>query len=169
MRCAKPAHMGGSMGLRLAALRSLGIAALALAAVVPQLSGTASAVGTPTFYLNFHSGQCGLYTTANGEHPLVVPCSDPAHNMEVYFVTHGGWGPSPATSFVAADSRRICLSKFQKLFGGAMRSNFGYLYFYPDPGAQTRQYGDRLICSLTRWPNAHASMGAGVHFHVAAI
>ena len=151
-----------------AALRPLGIVAVALVAILPQLSGTASAVGTPTFYLNFHPGQCGLYTSVNGEHPLVVPCSDPAHDMEVYVVTHGGWGTSPASSTITADSHRICLSKFQKLYGGALRPNFGYLYFFPDPGAQTKQYGDRLICSLTKWPNAHAAMGAGTHFHAAA-
>jgi len=156
------------MRLRLAVLRSLGIVALAFAAVVPQLSGAASAVGTTTFYLNFHTGECGLYTPANGEHPLAVPCSDPQHDMEVYSVTHGGWGHSPAASVVSADAHRVCLSKFQKLFGGVLRPNFGYLYFFPDPGAQTQQYGDRLICSLTRWPNAHAAMGAGTHFHTAA-
>jgi hypothetical protein len=156
------------MSLRLVARRSFGVVVLALVAVLPQLSGAASAVGTPTFYLNFHAGQCGLYTPANGEHPLVVPCSDPGHNMEVYLVTHGGWGPSPAASIVTADSHRICLAKFQKLFRGTLRSNFGYLYFFPDPGAQTQQYGDRLICSLTKWPNAHAAMGAGTHFHIAA-
>jgi len=153
---------------RLTVLRSLGVVALALAAVLPQLSGAASAVGTPTLYLNFHAGECGLYTSANGEHPLVVPCSDPEHNMEVYLVTHGGWGPSPAASIVSEDAHRICLSKFQKLYGGALRPNFGYLYFFPDPGAQTQQYGDRLICSLTKWPNAHAAMGAGTHLHSAA-
>ncbi len=166
--CLVRVQMGGAMRFRLVVLHSIGVAALALVAVLPQLSGVAPAVGATTFYLNFHAGQCGLYTSANGEHPLVVPCSDPHHDMEVYVVTHGGWGPAPVSSIVSADAHRICLSKFRKLFGGTLRSNYGYLYFFPDPGAQTQQYGDRLICSLTRWPNAHAAMGAGTHFHVAA-
>jgi hypothetical protein len=157
------------MRFRLAALRSLGVLVLALAAVLPQLSGVANAAGAPTFYLSLHAGQCAIYSSTSGEHPLVVPCSNPQHNMEVYVVTHGGWGSTVrANSIVSKDARRICLSDFHRLFRGAMRANFGYLFYFPDPGAQTQQYGDRLICGLTSWPNDHAALGAGTHFHAAA-
>jgi hypothetical protein len=157
------------MRLRPGVLRPLTVLALAFAVVVPQLVGVVSAAGAGTFYLSLRPGQCAISTAASGEHPLVVPCSDAHHNMEVYVVTHGGWGATPpASSIINRDARRICLSDFQRLFGGAMRTNFGYMFFFPDPGAQTQQYRDRLICSLTKWPNDHAAMGAGKHFHTAA-
>ncbi len=157
------------MRLHRVALGSLGVVVLALVAVLPQLGGVASAGGAGTFYLSLHAGQCAISTSTSGEHPLVVPCSDPQHNVEVYVVTHGGWGSTPpAQSIINKDAHRICLSDFQRLFRGVMRPSYGYMFFFPDPGAQTQQNGDRLICSLTGWPNDHAAMGAGTHFHVAA-
>jgi len=157
------------MRLHRSARSSLGVVVLVLVAVLPQLGGVSSASGAGTFYLSLRAGECAISTSTNGEHPLVVPCSDPHHNMEVYVVTRGGWGSTPpAQSIINQDARRICLSDFQHRFRGAMRTGYGYLFYFPDPGAQTQQYRDRMICSLTRWPNDHVAMGAGTHFRVAA-
>ena len=103
---------------------------------------------------------------ASAKYVQVVPCSNPSHDFEVYFVTHGGWARStrPSNSAINARARQICLSSFQRISGAALKSPYGYRDYFPDAGVETAKYGDRIICSLTHWPNV-IPMGPGTHLH----
>jgi hypothetical protein len=99
----------------------------------------------------------------------VVPCSNGAHNLEAYAVGHGGWGHGPVPVYAHAFSlaRSVCVPSFQQRFGhaiGAGRTGaWGWYGFWPDRGAEQAKYGDRIVCSLRRFP-AFPAMGRGVHF-----
>lgn len=139
------------------------LAAMAVSlALVPAL-GTASRsqAAVRTFYLDLRPGQCAVYPQ-HGKYLQVVPCSNGAHNMEVYAVAHGGWGhgPVPAHAAALAVERSLCPSLFQRRFGHP--SPFGYYGFWPDPGKEQAKYGDKMICSVYRYPSFGA-LGPGVH------
>lgn len=160
---------GGRLRIRSATLCTL-ILLTSLAIVLPpDASSFAATSGHRTFYLDLRAGQCAIGLSASAKYVRVVPCSNPSHDFEVYLVTRGGWLPStrPSSAIIISRARQICLSNFQRMFGGAMKSSFGYRYYYPDAGVETAKYGDRLSCSLTRWPSI-GPMGPGTHFHVAS-
>ena len=113
----------------------------AVVLICAALAVASSRAGTRVFYLNTHPHQCLINGKVSPKWVEVVPCSDPAHSMEVYAVAHGGWGhrtPPTATQ--------------------------GWNAFWPDPGSETARYGDKIICSLRHWPGFRA-LGAGWHVH----
>jgi hypothetical protein len=137
--------------------------------VLSDASSVAASSIHRTFYLDLHAGECAIGPSASAKYIQVAPCANPSHDIEVYVVTRGGWSQStrPSNATINARARQICLSNFQRKFGGALKSPYGYRDYYPDPGAESAKYGDRLSCSLTRWPIV-GPMGAGTHFHVAS-
>jgi hypothetical protein len=77
---------------------------------------------------------------------------------------HGGWGRTlPAHSAVMRLAASLCRSSFQRRFGHSIRTGYGFEFFFPDPGAETRKYSDRVNCSLRTWPS-YGVLGAGTHF-----
>jgi hypothetical protein len=142
---------------------------LAVAAIVATVAVTAMPAGSSTgatgasvFYLALHSGQCGVWPH-RGKLVRVVPCSNPAHNLETYWVGHGGWGHTSRTNAVKfAAAKSHCLAAFQRRYGHAIAVPYGWYAFWPDPGAEQVKYGDRMECSLIRWPGEPA-MGPGRH------
>ncbi|HET7449137.1 MAG TPA: hypothetical protein VFJ78_00950 [Gaiellaceae bacterium] len=62
---------------------------------------------------------------------LVVPCSNPAHNLEVYAVGHGGWGHSAPPPQKTALARQVCLSAYARITGHALPSTAGWQAFGP--------------------------------------
>ena len=124
--------------------------------------------GRRAFYLTVRPGQCliaGSKTgTGSDKIVLVVPCSNPEHQFEVYAVRHGGWGhgtvPSPAS--LKLIMRSACLGAYQQVTGHAMPASGGWDAFAPDPGAEQARYGDKIICSYVHWPTL-APFGSGRH------
>jgi hypothetical protein len=139
-----------------------GFAAIAVLAWTGSLAN-ANVASQRIFYLDLKVGQCAM--RPSGKTLLVIPCSNPAHNLETYVVARGGWGHGnpPGHAAAVAIARSLCLGSFQRRFGHPIGAGYGYQFFFPDPGAETRKYGDRLICSLRTWP-AYGAMGAGKHF-----
>jgi hypothetical protein len=142
-----------------------GILLAALGAILIVGNGSANALSTRAFYLAVHPRQCLVVPTQGaGKTVLVVPCSDAAHNQEVYAIGHGGWGhrapPSHGSVYVIA--RSVCLSAFQRLTGRQMAATEGWWASWPDPGAETAKYGDKIICKLRAWPHMRA-LGSGWH------
>jgi hypothetical protein len=114
------------------------------------------------FYLQLKVGQCAL--RPHSKILLVVSCSNPKHSLETYAVMHGGWGRTlPSHSALVSLATSMCRSSFQRRFGHPIRTGYGFEFFFPDPGAETRKYGDRVICSLRTWPS-YGTLGAGKHF-----
>ena len=140
------------------------VAAVCVAATAPTVGSAAT--GHRAFYLSVHTHQCLARIPGAAKTVSVVPCSDPAHEMEVFAIRHGGWGhgrpPSPKRGYALA--RTICLSAFQRITGHVMRSGEGWQAFWPDPGAETARYGDRIVCNLRAWPSWRP-LGAGWHVH----
>jgi hypothetical protein len=119
------------------------------------------------FYLAVHPRQCLIVpTTGSSKTVLTVPCSNSAHNLEVFAAGQGGWGhrTPPAYAKAHAIARSVCLSAFRRLTGHAMGSREGWLASWPDPGAETAHYGDKIICGLRTWPGI-APLGSGWHVH----
>ena len=93
----------------------------------------------------------------------VVPCSNPNHNLETYWVGHGGWGHASVTHATKFADARAGAGAYP----AAVRpldpgSDTGWDGFWPDPGAESAKYGDRLECFLVRYPGEPA-MGRGRH------
>jgi hypothetical protein len=139
-----------------------GLAAILVLAWTGSLAN-ANVASQRTFYLDLKVGQCAK--RPSGKTLLVVPCSNPAHNLETYVVAHGGWGHGNPPGHPAIDTiaRSLCMGTFQRRFGHPIPAAYGYQFFFPDRGAETTKYGDRFICSLRMWP-AYGAMGAGKHF-----
>jgi hypothetical protein len=139
---------------------------LAVSVAAAAATVSSAAVGHPAFYLSVHAHQCLVRDAGHAKTVMVVPCSDAAHEMEVFAVRHGGWGhgtpPSPARGYALA--RSICLSAFQRITGHVMARTEGWQAFWPDPGAETARYGDKIICNLRAWPRWQP-LGAGWHVH----
>ncbi|HZT91052.1 MAG TPA: hypothetical protein VFA05_03340 [Gaiellaceae bacterium] len=136
---------------------------LAVCAVAGAAAVASAAVGHPVFYLSVHTHQCLQRDGNQAKTVLVVPCSDAAHEMEVYAIRHGGWGrtpPSPSRGYALA--RTLCLATFQRITGHAMTRGEGWQAFWPDPGAETARYGDKVVCNLRTWPGWRP-LGAGWH------
>ncbi len=129
-----------------------------------SLAVASSHLGRRVFYLTVHPRQCLLSVKTSPKFVQVVPCSDAAHNVEVYAIEHGGWGhgtpPTPSKGYAIAHT--LCLAAFQRLTGHVLPSNLGWNAFWPDPGAETARYGDKVICSLRRWPGL-GPLGQGWH------
>lgn len=146
-------------------VRSLVLAVLVLSVAVGAAMAAASG---RVFYLAVHPRQCLIVPTSdtgNSKLVLVVSCANPAHNEEIYAVGHGGWGHTPPTAARAdAIAKSFCLSSFQRLTGHVMSSREGWLASWPDPGAETARYGDKIICGLRDWPHI-APLGRGWHVH----
>jgi hypothetical protein len=141
----------------------IGLLLLLTAATAAQASQGA---GQRAFYLTVHPRECLIGSTSSGNKSyktvLVVPCSNPNHNLEVYAIGHGGWGhrtPPPVKTELAI-MRTVCWAAYQRLTGHPLRA--GWDGFAPDPGAETAQYGDKIICNYRSWPAFHA-LGAGWH------
>ncbi len=140
------------------------VACLAMAAA----EQAAASPGQRAFYLTVRPGQCLIAGSKSGtggdKIVLVVPCSDPRHQFEVYAVRHGGWGhgkvPPPAT--VKLIMRSVCLAAYQQITGHQMPAGGGWDAFDPDPGAEQTHYADDIICSYVHFP-AFTPLGAGRH------
>lgn len=140
-------------------------AALGLVLTCAALAVAAGRSGSRVFYLTVHPRQC-IVSTTSPKWVEVVPCSDPAHNMEVYAVVHGGWGHGtpPTASKGLAIARPLCLSAFQRLTGHPLAATLGWNAFWANPGAEAHRYGDKIICSLRQWPH-FGPLGPGWHVH----
>ena len=127
--------------------------------------GVRAATGHQVFYLSVGTHTCLVASshagTAGHKTVTVVPCADPAHNMEVYGIGHGGWGHATPPANAAAVLRSTCLGIYQRLTGHPLRV-YGWYGFYPDPGAETVRYGDKMICSLRTYPVVRP-LGPGWH------
>lgn len=100
------------------------------------------------FYLSVRLHQCLIGTTTPGAKTvIVVPCSNAAHNLEVYAVGHGGWRHANPPSNADALARVVCLSAYQRLTGHALARTACWQGFWPDPGAETKHDGDKVVCS----------------------
>lgn len=139
----------------------VGLAAVLVCAFTGSLAN-ANVAPQKVFYLQLKVGQCSL--RPHSKILLVVPCSNPNHSLETYAVTHGGWGSTlPSHSARVSLATSVCKSSFQRRFGHPIRAGYGFEFFFPDPGAETRKYGDLVNCSLRTWPS-YGALGAGKHF-----
>ena len=144
---------------------------LAVAVVSGGLAGlaapSAARVSARVFYLDAKPGQCLQGPVAKTL--LVVPCSNPRHNLEVFAVVHGGWAgaqvPPHDTAFGIA--RRVCNLGFAQRFHHYIGRGYGWEAFWPDRGKEAAKYHDRIVCSLVRYPGL-PPMGPGTHFRQAA-
>ncbi len=147
-------------------LSRLSLAVLAVSLAFAPVIGAAptSRTSRRTFYLDLRPGQCAVYPP-RGKYLEVVPCSNGAHNLEAYGVGHAGWGhgPLPARAAELAVVRSLCSSLFQRRFGHAIGSGYGYYGLWPDPGKEQSKYGDKMICSVSRYPVFLTPLGPGVH------
>jgi hypothetical protein len=128
----------------------------------------AASPGKRAFYLTVRPGQCLIAGSKSGTGSdkivLVVPCSDPRHQFEVYAVRRGGWGhgtvPQPATLHRIMGS--VCLGAYQQITGHQMPRGGGWDAFAPDQGAEQARYGDKILCSYVHYPT-DSPLGAGRH------
>lgn len=139
-----------------------------VAALVTATAAAAASPGKRAFYLTVKPGQCLIAGSKAGTGSykivLVVPCSDPRHQFEVYAVRHGGWGRGkvPPIATVRNIMRSVCLAAYQQITGHPIPAGGGWDAFAPDPGAEHAQYGDKLICSYVHYPSA-GPLGPGRH------
>jgi hypothetical protein len=143
----------------------LGSACLVLLTAVVASAAT----GRRVFFLTVKPHQCLVGSARTGSKAnktvLIVPCSNPAHNFEVYGIGHGGWGhaaPPPLTTELSI-MRTTCSAIFQRVTGHPLRT-YGWYGFAADPGAETARYADKIICSLRTYP-AFGPLGVGWHVH----
>ena len=131
-------------------------------------AGAAAARAHRAFYLSVRTRECLIAAAGTGNTAyktvVVVPCSDPAHNLEVYGIGHGGWGyqTPPPVKTVLAIMRTTCLAIYQRVTGHPLGRTSGWDGFAPDAGRETRLYGDKIVCSLRSWPG-FGPLGAGWH------
>jgi hypothetical protein len=143
---------------------------LLISLVTTWAAAAAASSGHRAFYLTVKPGQCLIAgsRTGTGSHKtvLVVPCSDPRHQFEVYAVRHGGWGHGtvPPLATVRATMRSVCLATYQQITRHPMPPGGGWNAFAPDPGAEQARYGDKIICSYVHYPTL-TPLGAGRHVH----
>lgn len=150
-------------------MRRRGVAGILISVSCCALAIQASAAVSKgrTFYLAVHPRQCLIIPRGGGgKSVLVVPCSDPTHNEEVYAIEHGGWGHNapPVYSAAFGIARSACLAAFKRLTHRRLASNQGWSASWPDPGPESARYGDRIICKFRAWPQLTA-LGRGWHVH----
>jgi hypothetical protein len=140
-------------------IAGLTAAAILLGALALASASTGSA---RTFYLNARVGQCAVFRTSTPKVLLVVPCSNARHNLEVYAVTHGGWGHTavPANAYSRVGS--ICLKAYRHVQGHALHRPYGWQGFWPDPGNEQAHSADKVICGLVLYPGL-GPLGRGRH------
>ena len=143
-----------------------GAGAVLVASFVALLAAADGSAGNRVFYLTTHPRECLLTTSAGAKRPVVEPCSDPQHNLEVYAIGRGGWGhhAPPAHDAVIRIARSVCLTAFQRITGRPLASGEGWNAFWPDPGAETARYGDKIVCGYRTWPR-WVALGSGWHVH----
>jgi hypothetical protein len=133
-------------------------------AALSMASGGRAQPAGRVFYLAVPPHKC-LIASSNpsAKSFSLVGCWNPAHNLEVYAVAHGGWGKRAVSPGVAATrARAVCLTRYRKLTGHGAPRTAGWAFFFPDPGAEARRYGDRVICGFRAWPRL-APLGSGWH------
>ncbi len=141
-------------------------ASVVLAFTCAGLAGASSRSSGRVFYLSTHPRECLVSVKSSPKWVQVVPCSNSAHNMEVYAIVHGGWGhrtPPPSTKALSI-ARSLCLAAFQRVTGHPLATTQGWNAFWPDPGSETARYGDKVICSLSSYPRL-GPLGSGWHVH----
>jgi hypothetical protein len=140
------------------------IAALTAVAIVLGTIALASAStgSVRTFYLNARVGQCAIYRTSTPKLLLVVPCANARHNLEVYAVTHGGWGHNAVPANAYSQVGSVCLSAYRHVQGHAVRRPYGWQGFWADPGHEQARYADKVICGLVLYPRL-GPLGRGRH------
>ena len=145
-------------------VRAVAVLAVGLLVVLATVEAASARQQAREFYLLVRVHQCLLSGPTNTSKLVpVVACSDPAHRFEVYAIGHGGWGTTPPSpSRALAVARSVCLGAFQRLTGHSLRATLGWNAFWPDPGAESQHYRDKIICSLRTWPRL-APLGAGWH------
>jgi hypothetical protein len=134
-----------------------------LAALSTASSGRAQPAGQ-VFYLAVRPHKC-LIASSNprAKSFWLVQCSNPTHNLEVFAVEHGGWGKRTVSLGTAASrARAVCLTRYRKLTGHGTPLKAGWAFFFADPGAESRRYGDRVVCGYRAWPEL-APLGSGWH------
>jgi hypothetical protein len=141
--------------------RIAGLTAVAIMLGMIALA-SANAGSVRTFYLNARVGQCAVFRTSTPKVLLIVPCSNARHNLEVYAVTHGGWGHGAVPANAYSRVRSICLSSYRHVQGHALHLPYGWQGFWPDPGNEQAHYADKVICGLTLYPRLGA-LGRGRH------
>jgi hypothetical protein len=116
------------------------------------------------FYLDLKAGECALLPMRH-KHLRVLPCLNARHQLEVFAVDkHVGWGDAePPHRVVVRLSFTVCNNAFLQRFNRVIQPPYGYIAYWPDPGAENRKYGDRMICALVG--PGRAPMGSGTHFH----
>jgi hypothetical protein len=138
------------------------VVAISACAAVSSASGS---TGKRVLSLEAHPRQCLIGTAdVNAQTVLVVPCSDPAHNLEVYAIRHGGWGdarpPAPRVGFAIA--RTTCRLAFERLTGHAIPPAAGWQWRLANTPTETARYADKIVCSYRAWPRLTA-LGSGWH------
>lgn len=118
----------------------------------------------PISYLALRAGECATWASASPKTAVVVPCSDPRHNLEVYAVEHGGWGKGavPSAALAYARAQYLCLNAVVDVTGHRLPTGYGWRGFWPDAGSEQKRYSDEVICSLGRYPRL-AALGSGRH------
>jgi hypothetical protein len=122
-----------------------------------------SSASRSVFYLSLKAGECARLPMRH-KHLRVVSCRNPRHRLEVFAVDqHVGWGlAEPPHRIVVRLSFTVCNNAFLQRFRRVIRPPYGYVAYWPDPGAENRKYGDRMICALVG--HGKGPMGAGTHF-----
>ena len=144
----------------------LGAGAVLVASSVVLFAAADGSAANRVFYLTTHPRECLLTTSASAKRPFVVPCSDAQHTLEVYAIGHGGWGhhAPPRQDAALGIARSVCVTAFQRITGRALSSTEGWNAFWPDPGAETARYGDKIVCGYRAWPR-WVALGSGWHVH----
>ena len=126
---------------------------LATAFLVSTFPAQAASKGV--FYLDLKNGCYSAsksptkpYKWSESNYKTLYPTScATSHHYEVYAVTK--LTAKDLTSTAAQDEgRAICTSKARVLLANQdeIDPNITFAFFFPDPGAETKKYGKKLIC-----------------------
>jgi hypothetical protein len=140
---------------------------LFLLATTAAASADTKTASSRVFYLALKRGECGI-KTSSPKTVTVVSCSNPRHTFEVYAIRHGGWGhgAEPSSAALANKTRQLCLTAYAQVTGRPLPARpYGYQWFAPDPGKEEAEYGDKVICSFSHWPQSNLPLGSGWHVH----
>jgi len=151
-------------GLRVVVGVVLAVVAIGAGSEASGATLGSSAHSRSVFYLDLKVGECARLPMKH-KHLRVVRCRNPRHQLEVFAVDHHvGWGlAEPPHRVVVRLSFTVCNNAFLGRFRHLIHPPYGYIAYWPDPGAETRRYGDRMICALVG--PGKRPMGPGTHFH----